>query len=328
VSRAARIGIAALLLLCMGGGVRWFVRHRDEHQGRRSGPTDWAGGPASARAPRRFGSAGVPAGDPRRTAAPGAAAQLIDRLVQVQPSDGPTRDEDQQAWAAIEAQLLQQGEAAVPALIARLDTVRNPSTYELLFHVLRQLPGAAASERVIFEARNGKTPAARTMAIETLAQRPSDAAFDTLAVIARTDPTLPARPLLARPRDPSDPSTELPDQRSFTPRMQAMLALASTRDPRAIEVLVDVLTGGPDESLRMEAARDLTSLHSDARAAAALRRAAMSDPSAFVRLAALHAMAGVTDPAWLQTLAAIANSDRDAGVRALAQRQLATTTPP
>jgi hypothetical protein len=327
VSRTARIGIAALLLLCMGGGVRWLLRRRDQASGQPSAPSDWAGGPASARAPGPFGSARTPATDPRANAA-AAAEQLIDRLMQRQPSDGPTSALDQQAWAASEAQLLQLGEAAVPAVIARLDAIRNPSTYELLFHVLRQLPGTAASDRVMFEARNGRTPGARTMAIETLAQRPSDAAFDTLAIIARTDPALPARPLLGPTRDPSDPSTELPDQRSFTPRMQAMLALASTRDPRAIDVLVDVLTGGPDESLRMEAARDLTSLHTDARAAAALQRAAVSDASAFVRLAALHAMAGVNDRAWLQTLAAIANSDRDAGVRALAQRQLATVPSP
>jgi len=78
---------------------------------------------------------------------------------------------------------------------------------------------------------------------------------------------------------------------------------------------------GPDESLRMEAARHLGGLRDDPRAAEALRAAA-GDPSAYVRLAALHSLARSSDPALPELLARIAQNDTDAGVRLLAQQLL------
>jgi HEAT repeat protein len=162
----------------------------------------------------------------------------------------------------------------------------------------------------------------RTMAIESLAGRPTEGALATLGDIARNDPDLPARPLITSPRDPRDTSTELPDETVFSPRMQAMSALASTRDPRAVAVLADVVKSGPDEALRMEAARNLGGLRADPRAGEVLRAAAASDPSAYVRLAALHALHGAADPSLAPLLEDIAARDRDAGVRILAQQLL------
>jgi HEAT repeat protein len=103
--------------------------------------------------------------------------------------------------------------------------------------------------------------------------------------------------------------------------MQAMAALAETRDPRAVTALVEVSRQGPDEALRMEAARHLGNLRQDPRAAEALR-AATADSSAYVRLSALHGLEGSTDPALPGLLAQLAAHDRDAGVRLLAQRLL------
>ena len=105
--------------------------------------------------------------------------------------------------------------------------------------------------------------------------------------------------------------------------MQAMSALASTRDPRAVPTLVDVMKNGPDEALRMEAARELAALDADPRAGEALRTATTSDPSAYVRLAALRSLSGVNDPSLPALLETIATRDRDAGVRLLAGQLLA-----
>ena len=56
----------------------------------------------------------------------------------------------------------------------------------------------------------------------------------------------------------------------------------------------------------------------------ALRAAAAADPSAYVRLAALHALAGSSDPTLVPLVHGIATRDIDAGVRALASRMLAS----
>jgi HEAT repeat protein len=225
--------------------------------------------------------------------------------------------------------LLALGEAAVGPLVARLDAMAGGPTAvrERLFELLRQLPGPAAEARIIDEARRGVHDTTRTMAIEALAQRNSERALDALTTLAQHDPLLPADPFLGGARRGDDPSTELPDERVFTPRMQAMAALASTRDPRAVALLADVARRGPDESLRMEAARHLGPLRDDARALAALRSAA-GDGSAVVRLAALHALRGAADPGLPALLARMAAGDRDAGVRALARELLDGTRTP
>jgi hypothetical protein len=193
---------------------------------------------------------------------------------------------------------------------------------ERLVGRLRGLPGRAAEDALIAEAKGGPQPSTRTMAMDALAERRTDRAFEALATIARNDPDLPAKPLIAQPRRPDDTSVELPDEQTFTPRMQAMAALAGTGDGRAVPVLAEVARQGPDESLRMEAARHLGGLRDDPRAAEALRAAA-SDPSAYVRLAALHSLARSSDPALPELLARIAQNDSDAGVRLLAQQLLA-----
>ncbi len=198
-----------------------------------------------------------------------------------------------------------------------------PAARELLFNGLRKLPGEVAERRLVGEAKRAGQPAMRTMAIESLAARPTPGALAALGDIARNDPELPARPLIAGPRDPTDTSTELPDETVFSPRMQAMSALASTRDPRAVPTLVDVMKNGPDEALRMEAARELAALDADPRAGEALRTATTSDPSAYVRLAALRSLSGVNDPSLPALLETIATRDRDAGVRLLAGQLLA-----
>lgn len=193
---------------------------------------------------------------------------------------------------------------------------------ERLVGLLRAMPGPAAEEQLIAEARGGPQPSTRSMAIDALAERKTARSIEALADIARNDPNLPARPLIAQPRRPDDTSTELPDEQNFTPRMQAMAALAGTGDPRAVSTLAEVAKLGPDESLRMEAARHLGGLRDDPRAAEALR-AAVADPSAYVRLSALHSLQRSTDPAVPALLARLAEQDPDAGVRLLAGQVLA-----
>jgi HEAT repeat protein len=257
------------------------------------------------RAPPRFDPPVLPAPP---SAVTGAA--LVERLLAL----GEGREVQD-----VERTIVSMGEGAVPLVIARLSRGGvGGERRERLIELLRQLPGAAAEERLALEARSGPQDSTRTMAIDALASRGNDRALETLAAIARTDPKLPATPLIAQPRDPNVPSTALPDEQTFTPRMQAMAALAETKDPRALAVLIELVRSGADESLRMEAARDLGALRADPRAAAALRTAAATDVSPYVRLAALHALNGSGDPALAPILAQIIAEDRDAGVRALA----------
>lgn len=251
------------------------------------------------------------------------ARSLVARLAALFVLGRVLSDEEQREIAEIEARLTSLGDTAVAALGARLDLGKDaPGARELLFNVLRRLPGEAVEPRLVAEARGSGQPAMRTMAIESLAARPTETALGALSEIARHDAELPVRPLITTPRDPSDTSTELPDETVFSPRMQAMSALASTRHPRAVAVLADVLANGPDESLRMEAARNLEALASDPRATESLRMAAANDASPFVRLAALHALQGAHDPALAAVLEGIVARDPDAGVRILATRLL------
>jgi hypothetical protein len=264
-------------------------------------------GPVAAAA-RSGEGAGPPA-----PGASDAAARLVQRLL-----DEPEGSDAAEALLAL-------GPGAAAAIIARLDRGGVAGhARERLFNTLRKLPGAAVEERLAQEARSGPPGATRSMAMDALAERRTARAFEALATVARTDPELPAQPFLVERRDPAEPATELPDERAFTPRMQAMAALAGTGDARAVPILAEVTRTGPDESLRMEAARHLGSFRADPRAAEALRAAAAADPSAYVRLAALHSLRGSTDPALPALLARIAAEDRDAGVRLLAQQVLAT----
>jgi hypothetical protein len=273
-------------------------------------------------------------GGPRPRAAPAAettppvasdgdpdSAALIEELLARSESGGAASEADQAEMEALEQALVARGERAAEMLARRLGRggLRGEAR-DRLFNVLRRLPGTAAEGRLAEEARRGPQRSTRSLAMDALAERRSERALDTLAAIARSDPELPARPLIVGPRQPDDPSMELPDEAVFTPRMKAMMALAETEDPRAAAVLIEILRTGPDESLRMQAARFLQSFRSEARAAEALRVAAAFDPSAFVRLAALHALEGSLDPELPAVLAGIIAADRDAGVRALAQQ--------
>jgi hypothetical protein len=253
-----------------------------------------------------------------------AARALVARLAELLTPGRALSDEERREIEAIEGRLLAMGDAGVAAIIARLDGGKDaPGGRELMFNLLRRMPGEAVERRLVAEARGSQQPSLRTMAIESLAARPTEGALAALGDIARNDPDLPARPLITALRDPGDTSTELPDETVFSPRMQAMSALASTRNPKAVAVLADVVKSGPDESLRMEAARNLGPLRTDPRAGEVLRAAASGDPSAYVRLAALHALRGANDPSLPEVLEGIAARDRDAGVRLLARQLLA-----
>lgn len=254
------------------------------------------------------------------------ARDLVDRLALLAVTGGTLDPAALQELDELKVRLAALGEPAVAALVARLDLGADAAgARELLFDVLRGIPGEAAERRIVSEANRVGHPALRTMAIEALRARRTDQSFTVLSEIARRDPELPPRALLASPRSPGDTSTELPDETVFSPRMQAMAALAETRDPRAVHVLVDIVRDGTEEALRMEAARNLQSLRDDPLAADALRSAAATDPSPYVRLAALHSLRGAADPELGPLLAQIAASDPDAGVRSLAQQFLSAS---
>ena len=261
----------------------------------------------------------------RPSETPAALVARLAALVARDPTEG-----DVEELVRIQDELVALGELAAPELVQRIDSLRGPRAAahrERLFDVLRRLPGRTAEDRLIREARFGSPDSSRSLAIESLGDRRTKRAVDALARIAETDPDLPERTLITAPRDPSSSSTELPDEVVFTPRMQALAALASTSDARAAEVLSGVLHDGPDESLRMEAARYLEGFGATPGAVAALRGAAAADPSPYVRLAALHALASSSDRTLGPMLESIAARDGDAGVRALAQRVLASLLP-
>ena len=312
------LGAAALLALAAG---LWSWRPgvgRDAADGkspeRRRAPVTVAGAPLS-----------VPVARGAEASMPPADVSRVDRLVEdlARLLEGPLDEHGERARQALEAELLVAGEAAAISLIARLDrTATPPPVRERLFDLLRRLPGSAADDRLAQEARQGQQQTMRTMAIEALGQRRGHQALETLTTVARQDPLLLAQPLLGPDRSPDDSSTELPDEAVFTPRMQAMAALAASGDGRAVPVLVDIVRNGPDASLRMEAARNLGQLRSHGRAREALERAAAGDASAVVRLAALHALRGSGHPGLREMLEQIATRDGDAGVRALARELL------
>ena len=77
----------------------------------------------------------------------------------------------------------------------------------------------------------------------------------------------------------------------------------------------------------MEAARHLATMREMPGTIEALGAAAAADPSAYVRLAAIHALAPSNDRTLVPLLQGIASRDIDAGVRALASRVLASLTP-
>jgi HEAT repeat protein len=119
-----------------------------------------------------------------------------------------------------------------------------------------------------------------------------------------------------------DSTTELPDETVFTPRMQAMEALASTEDPRSTATLTFILRSERDESLRMQAARYLGRFNADPDVAGSLLNAAGSDASPYVRLAALQSLEGLQAEALVPILTRIAAGDSHGGVRLLATRIL------
>jgi HEAT repeat protein len=327
--QATRAGIAvyaAISLLVVAGSAVVAARQSKRGSPHRAALTRPRGEPqpvaASAFEP---GSTNEGAGPPPRGAsAADMATRVVDEVAALLARDPEVPAED---LAELQAELVALGEVAAEALIRRIDGLpRGTPTLqrERLLDLLRLLPGRAAEDRLIREARSGSSDSSRALAIVALGDRRSPRAIDALARIVETDAALPEHALITAPREPGDTSTELPDEVIFTPRMQALSALAATREVRAGEVLSGVLHDGPHESLRMEAARHLETFRESASALDALRTAATADPSPYVRLAALHALAGSTDPGLAPVLEAIALRDADAGVRALARQMHAS----
>ena len=298
----------------------------------RGGPSPPAAPGADVRAPRGAATDPRPGGaavaDPAMPA-PSVAAEptgkdaetirLIDRIADLIARTGLASADDQQAMLRLHKELVALGAAAAKPLAERLDRPGlSAGTREHLFHALRQLPGAEADTRVIQEARSGEG-AMRAMAIESLSTRGSDATLDALEGIARHDPGKSG--VFGLPRDPASTSTEAPDLET-TPRLTAILALGESTRPRAAEVLADIVLRGDEEPARIEAARALGKHELGPRAAEALRGAAESDPSAYVRLQALQTLGRSAGPTLAPLLERIVARDRDAGVRAQAQQLL------
>lgn len=288
-----------------------------------------ASGPRTATSPAvtRPPSATLSVAAPSPSALPtstGRAAQLVRRLVDLLRGGGML-DEDE--LGRVERELLELGEQATTTLVAQLRQERDAASHDRLLDLLRKLPGSAAEQYLIEEARQGVRGTSRTLAIDALAERRTDTSLQALEQIAKSDPDLPSRPFIAEPRRPGDDSTELPDEVTFTPRMKAMAALASTEDARVTPMLGDILRHDTDESLRMEAARNLAKLRGDSAALDALL-AALNDSSAYVRLAALHSLEGVDEARVRSALTQLLAREPDRGVALLARRLLARFASP
>lgn len=253
-----------------------------------------------------------------------AVATLLDALTSAMHAVGSRwTDADTARVQAFEQQLLAHGEMAAPGVIERLDARGvDPAVRSFLFHVLRQLPGYAAHARVVAEARTGRNPDLHTMAIEALGTTTSVADHETLAMIARSHPELPAQPSYERSREPSSADTELPHDVVMTPRIRAVVALGARGDARAVAQLADLARTGADAAVRTEAARQLRPRAATPQIQRALLAAATSDGSAYVRLAAIDALTGQTSPQVKTMLRAIARTDGDPGVRARAAEVL------
>jgi HEAT repeat protein len=245
----------------------------------------------------------------------------MERLLGLMQQAGADHDADE--IARLRGELLALGEGASGPILARLGSERDTTRRDLLLDLLRKVPGRAAESYLIREARSAPAGSTRSIAMDALAERGSDQALQALSDIAGTDPELPSRPLVVpEQRGVEDSSTELPDEVDYTPRMKAMVALASTEDDRAVPMLLRVLQREREESLRMRAAEHLGRWQSHRLVLLALRQAASQDASRYVRLAALHALDGADDAKLGELLSEIVERDPDAGVRLLAQRLL------
>lgn len=254
----------------------------------------------------------------RRT--PARAEALAERLLELW-SDASGDDDEA---SRIVAELLSLEEAAAAPLLRVLEREPPGSVRDRLFDILRQVPGSQAESGLIAEALATDAGMSRTIAIEALGERGTAAALEALNSVARTDPQVLEQPFLTTTTpDADDLSTELPDEVLFTPRMKAMNALAASGNAAAIPMLAAVLQQEPDQALRMEAATALGRLRSDLSSIEALAAAALADRSPYVRLAALHALAGVLDPGLVEPLGRVAAGDGHPGVRLLASRVLA-----
>jgi hypothetical protein len=248
------------------------------------------------------------------------AQRLVARLAHLIEREGGDDE-----LAALERELLDLGEVAGEPLVALLRNERDEERHNRLLDFLRKVPGAAAEDYFIEQAGGARENTTRTLAMDELASRRTEASLAALNRVATTDPELPREPFLAAPRQPGDDSTELPDA-VFTPRMKALGALASTEDPRVVPMLTEVMLHERDESLRMEAATQLQRLRTEPAAVDALLQA-LRDRSAYVRLAALHSLSGCEDPRLFAVLTELSQRDSDLGVRALARQLLARAQP-
>jgi len=255
-----------------------------------------------------------------RNASPPARA-LAERLRELWRGDASSDDDEA---SRIVAELLALGETAALPLLQVLEREPPGLPRDRLFDVLRQVPGSLAESGLIAEALANDAGVSRVIAIEALGERGTEAAIQALNRIARSDPQVLERPFLTTtPPDTNDESTELPDEVTFTPRMKAMAAMAASGHAAAIPMLAAVLRDEPDQALRMEAASAMGRLRDDTATVEALTAAALTDRSPYVRLAALHSLAGALDPALLEPLARLSSGDGHPGVRRLASQILA-----
>lgn len=248
---------------------------------------------------------------------------LVDRILELFAEGGPWDDARQRRLAELDSELIASGARAVPTVIGTLDRIGDGHVAApVLFHVMRRLPGDLVDARLVDAARAGRQQELRMMAMESLASRKPPQAITTLTQIARTDPDVPTDILVKHPRNPDVVDTELPDERRVTPRMRAVAALAATGEPRAGEVLSDLAKHSSEESVRMESARHLAAFAAQPVAQEALIRAATSDDSPYVRLAAIGSLRNTSGAEVDRALTGLARDHRDAGVRALAQQVL------
>jgi len=317
VSRGT-MALAASSLVVAGLGL-WFVVHDPASQVAAS-DSALAGGVPTTAGPRPRTLSGERTRAAASRAATPPARALAERLRELW--GGAEADDDEAS--RIVAELLSLGEAAAVPLLQVLEGEPPGSARDRLFDVLRQVPGSAAESGLIAEALATDAGVSRVIAIEALGERGTEAALRALNQIARSDPQVLERPFVTTTMpDVNDVSTELPDEVMFTPRMKAMAALAASGHAGAIPMLTAVLREEPDQALRMEAANAMGRLRGDTATVEALTAAALTDRSPYVRLAALHSLAGVLDPALLEPLGRLSAGDGHPGVRRLASQILA-----
>ena len=158
---AVALVAGAGLLVVSRSGDRRRRPNRRRHAGRVDAPGTTAMAPAPPPAPPARLPPAAPAaagpGDDRQAA---VARSLIARLAELYIPGRTLTDEERSEIAALEARLVALGDVAIAALIARLDGGKDaPGARELMFNVLRRLPGEVVERRLVAEAKRSQQPA-------------------------------------------------------------------------------------------------------------------------------------------------------------------------